>query len=111
MTEGGSLLLDTHCHLVDYPDPEAIVSSLGSAGLAVIAMTAAPSVYARLRVRFQHAPRVRLALGAHPLHVADFPALEWRIFDRYVSEATYIGEIGLDFSSRGAPTRSAQERS
>src|SRR5437867_233497 len=73
-------------------------------------MTVAPSVYRRLRPRFARQPGIRLALGAHPLHVSAFPAIEWRLFDEYVSDTSYIGEVGLDFSSRGVVSRPAQER-
>ena len=101
--------VDTHCHVFQYRDPEVVLASLATADTVVVAMTEAPSVYERLRARVRSHTRVRLALGAHPLLVHRFPALEWELFRRYLETTSYIGEVGLDFSSAGRATRVAQE--
>lgn len=103
------LRLDTHCHLGEYPDPLAVLTG-PAADVLVVAVTQAPSVFRVLRDRLASQRRVRVALGAHPLVVAQFPPLEWRLFAQYLEETTYIGEVGLDFSAQGVPTRAVQEQ-
>jgi TatD DNase family protein len=54
---------------------------------------------------------VRLALGLHPLEVAKVDLVhELRLFARYAAHTSYIGEIGLDLSTEGRPSRTEQER-
>lgn len=105
-----TFLLDTHCHIDQYQDPVEVVRNLESSGVMAIAMTNAPSAFEPLRRRFSGERRLRYALGAHPLHVAAFPELEWRLFQELLKETTYVGEIGLDFSQEGLATRSEQEQ-
>ena len=53
---------------------------------------------------------VRLALGLHPLEVAKVDlAKELALFRSYAGHTSYIGEIGLDFSRDGKPSRAIQE--
>jgi len=101
--------VDTHCHVFQYRDPDAVLASLATTEIFVVAMTEAPSVYERLRTRVRSHKRVRLALGVHPLLVHRFPPLEWELFRRYLETTSYIGEVGLDFSSAGRATRPLQE--
>lgn len=101
-------LLDTHCHLDQFRDPEAVLAGLR--GGVVVAVTTAPSVFAALARRFDRTRGVRIALGAHPHHVAEFPPVEWRLFEKYLPTTHYIGEVGLDFSPRFVGSRDAQVR-
>ena len=101
--------VDTHCHLFQYRDPDAVLASLATTDCLVVAMTEAPSVYQRLRPRARNDAKVRLALGVHPLLVHRFPALEWELLRRYLGTTSYIGEVGLDFSRAGRATRDVQE--
>lgn len=53
---------------------------------------------------------VRLALGLHPLEVAKVDlAKELALFRGYAAHTSYIGEIGLDYSRDGKPSRAIQE--
>jgi TatD DNase family protein len=53
---------------------------------------------------------VRLALGLHPLEVAKVDlANELALFQGYAGHTSYIGEIGLDYSRDGKPSRAIQE--
>lgn len=56
-------------------------------------------------------PVIKLAVGLHPWWVpADEGCLaeELRAFDGTLSETSYVGEVGLDFSKRRIATRDAQ---
>jgi TatD DNase family protein len=53
---------------------------------------------------------VRLALGFHPLDVAQVDlAKELNLFKSYVAHTSYVGEVGLDFSAEGRSSRALQE--
>lgn len=104
------IMLDTHCHIDEYPDPLATVRALDGTPVAVVAVTSTPRAFKALRRRFGSERRVRLALGVHPLRASTLSEADWRAFERCVAEARYVGEVGLDFSSEGRATRAAQER-
>jgi TatD DNase family protein len=100
-------MIDTHCHIDQYPIPETVVQSTELAGILTIAVTNLPSHY-RFAVDNLHGNHyVRPALGFHPLACNKY-AEELPIFLQLVKEADYIGEIGLDFSSAGVATRDQQ---
>jgi TatD DNase family protein len=104
------IMLDTHCHIDEYPDPLAEVRALDGTAVAAVAVTSTPRAFEALRRRFDKEHRVRIALGVHPLRASTLNEADWRIFERRATEARYIGEVGLDFSAEGRATRAAQER-
>lgn len=102
-------LCDTHCHLDAYSDPMAVLREATKADVAVVAVTGDPGAYRLLRTRLGRRPNVEVALGLHPLNVASRPADLARLL-RLLPTATWIGEVGLDFSPAGKPTRRDQAR-
>ncbi len=104
------IMLDTHCHIDEYPDPLAEVRSLDGTAVAAVAVTSTPRGFEALRRRLGSERRVRLALGVHPLRASTLNEADWRVFERCVIETSYVGEVGLDFSPEGRATRTAQER-
>jgi TatD DNase family protein len=103
-------MLDTHCHLDQYPSPLAVARSAERAGITVIAVTHLPSHYEQGRAHVASFKRVRLALGLHPL-LAPQHASELAAFARLLPTTSYVGEIGLDFSQHGRATKDVQIRS
>lgn len=100
-------MLDSHCHLDRFPNPETVAAQAAARGVFVVAMTNLPSHF---EVGLQHArqlKRVRLSLGLHPLAAADH-AREVRGFERCLPSTTFVGEIGLDFSRYGKATAERQ---
>jgi len=100
-------MIDTHCHIDLYDDPIQIANECEKMGIMTIGMTNLPSHFA---LGYQHVRsyrRVRLALGFHPLYVKGHES-ELSLFSRYVEKTSYIGEIGLDFSSEGISSKSLQ---
>lgn len=92
-------LVDFHCHLDLYPDHQAAVQESEDAGVFTLAVTTTPKAWPRnheLALRTRH---VRAALGLHPQLVAE-RAHELDLWDRYLSETRYIGEVGLDAGPR-----------
>ncbi|MDO5790393.1 MAG: TatD family hydrolase [Eggerthella sp.] len=88
------------------PDPgQAKAEATIGVAKGALCRAAAPS---QLAVDF---PFIKLAVGLHPWWVpADEGCLaeELRAFDGTLSETSYVGEVGLDFSKRRIATRDAQ---
>ena len=101
-------MIDTHCHLDIYPDPLAIMRQSEQQGVYVVAMSTTPTRYLRFRPTIQKGSTIRAALGIHPLEAGQVTESEWEIFIAHLSETSYIGEVGLDFSSEGLPSREQQ---
>lgn len=104
------VMLDTHCHIDEYPDPHAEVRALDGTAVAAVAVTSTPRAFEALRRQFSSERRIRIALGVHPMRAAMLNEVDWSIFERHVIKTTYIGEVGLDFSPEGRATGEAQER-
>jgi TatD DNase family protein len=103
-------LVDTHCHLADYPDPIAVVNAASAADVAIVAVTEDPDQYRRLKLRLGSRSDVEVALGLHPLRAVSVRPADLARFLRMVPSAGWIGEVGLDFSPVGVATRKDQLR-
>lgn len=100
-------MIDTHCHIDLYPNPERLLRELDKQGITVISVTNLPSHFEMGLPYFKTLKKIRLALGMHPLyaenHSKEFPA-----FLRLIDVTSYIGEVGLDFSREGLSTKDIQ---
>jgi TatD DNase family protein len=105
-----SALWDTHCHLTGYDRPADVMAEAAEAGVAIVAVSEDPGQYRVLRTRLGRRPGVVSALGMHPLHAASFTPADLARFLRLLPDAPWIGEIGLDLSPVGRPSRRAQLR-
>jgi TatD DNase family protein len=88
-------LVDFHCHLDLFPDHAAAVTEAEKAQVYTLAVTTTPKAWPRnhelaLRTRY-----VRAALGLHPQLVSE-RAGELPLWEEYLPQAKYIGEIGID---------------
>lgn len=110
MVMTGERLRDTHCHVADFRDPVALLHACQAAGTDVVAVTENPDQYRRLRTRLGRRTGVDVALGAHPLRAATLGPHDLARFARHAVEASWIGEVGLDYSRAGAPTARTQRR-
>lgn len=93
------MLLDTHFHLDFFRDvtyQQEFVASLENLGAGVVAQTVRPSDYPR-RVVSRWS-----SLGFHPWFIDENKVeRELEIFSDSLTTTRYVGEVGLDFSSRG----------
>src|SRR5690606_5376999 len=100
-------MIDTHCHIDLYQQPEQVLLECEKSGLTIIAMTNLPSHF---EMGFSHIlpfKKIRMALGMHPLY-ADLHNKEFPLFFKNLHRTSYIGEVGLDFSKEGFPTKEIQ---
>jgi len=102
-------LVDFHCHLDLYPDFPAAVQEAEQAGVFTLAVTTTPRAWPRNQELAQRTKHVRVALGLHPQLVADHEH-ELHLWERYLPEARYIGEVGLDAGPRYYSSFEAQNR-
>ena len=101
------MIIDTHCHYDMMESPKDYISEVERAGNIVIGMTNLPSHF---YMGFEHVRKynkVRLALGFHPQLANDYEN-ELSLFAKYIERTSYIGEIGLDFSSSYISTKDIQ---
>ena len=101
-------MLDTHCHLDLYPDPSRTALNAESSGVFVVCVTNTPSAFLAARPHVRQFRNVRLALGLHPLSADLHTDDELSQFRKLVSDTSFIGEVGLDFSREGRETRDKQ---
>jgi TatD DNase family protein len=104
------MLWDTHCHLDQYERVIEVLETAGASTIGVVAVTNSPGAYRLLRTRLGSRPSVVVALGFHPLNVSSDWQSELARFFRLLPSATFIGEIGLDFSKTGAGSAREQRR-
>lgn len=93
-------LLDTHCHLNAYADPLHVLSSARAANVELVAVTESPDAFRRFRTRLGRVQGVTVALGLHPGSLAASAPGQLQRFLRMLPNADWIGEVGLDYSSR-----------
>lgn len=105
----GPLWVDFHCHLDLYPDHREIINECDLHRVATLTVTTTPKAWSRNRELAANSKLVRVALGLHPQLVSD-RAHEYPLFEKYLSEARYVGEIGLDAGPRFYQSMPLQEK-
>jgi TatD DNase family protein len=101
------MIIDTHCHFDMMPNPELYLKSQEAMTNISIGMTNLPSHFVMGHEHVKTYRYARLALGLHPLYASEKKS-ELRLFSQYINQTSYIGEIGLDFSNEGLPTKEDQ---
>lgn len=88
-------MIDFHCHLDLYPDPIAVRDECVRRGLYILSVTTTPSAWKGTLALAAGNKRIRTGLGLHP-QLAHERQNELVLFDSFLPETRYIGEIGLD---------------
>ena len=88
-------MIDFHAHLDLYPDPLSVVREISVRGMYVLSVTTTPSAWKGTSALVQAGSRVQTALGLHP-QLAHLRFGELDLFDEYLPQVMYVGEIGLD---------------
>lgn len=90
-------LIDYHCHLDLYPDPNRVAQEAARRGVYVLSVTTTPSAFLVTKALAPEGSRIRTALGLHPELVATREH-ELSLFEKLLSQTDYVGEVGLDGS-------------
>jgi TatD DNase family protein len=91
--------VDFHCHLDLYPDHVAAVAECDQIGVHTLAVTTTPKAWPHNYGLASKTKYVRAALGLHPQLVSE-RADEIVLWEKYLPQARYIGEVGLDAGPR-----------
>lgn len=91
--------VDWHCHLDLFPDHQALIVECDRSATATLAITTTPIAFERNVELAAGSSHVRVALGLHPQLVSS-RAKEIALFERLLSRTRFVGEVGLDASSR-----------
>jgi TatD DNase family protein len=91
-------MIDLHCHIDLYPDPRKVVDMCSSRRVFALSVTTTPSAWPGTSSLATNSTTIETALGLHP-QLAGQRYREIALFEKYLPEAKWVGEIGLD----GAP--------
>jgi len=90
-------MIDFHCHLDLFKNPDKIVARIKRAKTYVLSVTTTPKAWFQTKALAKDNERIRTAIGLHP-QLAHERSSELSLFERILSETRYVGEIGLDGS-------------
>lgn len=91
-------LYDTHFHLDLQKNVKAAIEEINANKIYTIAMTNLPVLYEKEKQQYD-SPYIRTALGFHPELVGEYQKHIPLMWEK-LSEARYIGEVGLDFTDK-----------
>jgi TatD DNase family protein len=91
--------VDFHCHPDLFEDFASAVADAEAAGIYTLTVTTTPKAWPRNDELTRTTKHVRAGLGLHPQLIAERPA-EIKLWQEYLPEARYIGEVGLDAGPR-----------
>ena len=103
-------MIDTHCHVDLYDAPLEVANEAETMHVKTIAVTYLPTHFRQAQSHLRTFRYVKPALGLHPLAAKDHEK-ELGLFRSIARQVEFVGEVGLDFSSRGLATKSIQEDS
>ena len=91
-------MIDFHCHLDLYPEPHEVARKCQERDIFVLSVTTTPSAWRGTQLLGESRDNIHTALGLHPQLAAERRS-ELGLFETYLPETRFVGEIGLD----GAP--------
>lgn len=94
-----SKLIDTHFHLDYYKDHKMLYEQINLLQQYTLCMTASPGVYVSCKKLYPETKYLKFALGFHP-QAEELSMQDFTNFKKLFHTANYIGEVGLDFSSK-----------
>ncbi|MBE9045547.1 TatD family hydrolase [Pleurocapsales cyanobacterium LEGE 10410] len=90
-------MIDMHCHLDLYPNFQQVIKRCEKQKIYVLSVTTTPKAWHGTKAISKNCERIKTSLGLHP-QLAHERHKEIYLFDDFISDAKYVGEIGLDGS-------------
>jgi TatD DNase family protein len=103
-------LVDLHCHLDLFPDYERAIEQAEQAAVHTVAVTTTPRAWPRNHELMSGLRYVTPALGLHPQLIGETAEKELQLWDKYLSQTSFVGEIGLDAGRAYAASLPQQQR-
>lgn len=100
--------MDLHTHLDLYPNALEILSKVNSENRFTLAVTTSPRAWLASKKIFSGYGNIKVALGLHPEIVTE-KYNELDLLLASISQADFIGEIGIDGSARYVNSLAKQE--
>lgn len=100
--------MDTHMHFDLYEERINVLDYIEKLKLYTIAVTNLPDLYERYLPLTANKKYVRIALGFHP-ELAQQYAHQIETFDRCLFTTRFVGEIGLDYTTKDGTSRATQD--
>lgn len=101
-------MIDLHTHLDLYPNALDILGQVNKENHFTLAVTTSPRAWLATSQVFKGHENIKVALGLHP-EVADQKSNELDLLLSSIHKADFIGEVGIDGSSRYLKTFEKQE--
>jgi TatD DNase family protein len=101
-------MIDFHCHLDLYPKALSILPEVVRKNEFTLVVTTSPRAWLATSKVFSDYNNIHVALGMHP-EVIESKSNEQKLLLSSIAEAKFIGEIGIDGSSRYLNTIHMQE--
>lgn len=90
------MLLDAHCHIDLFKNPERVVQDTEHSGVHTLAMSNTPAMFEATRSNTANARHILPCLGIHPGTVAKMGQTWLADFRRLSSQTWFVGEVGID---------------
>ena len=100
-------LIDTHFHLDFYRDHKFWYDQINELRQHTLCVTNSPEVFISCKRLYPETKYVKFALGYNPQISASTP-FNKKLFLSQLGSTKYIGEVGLDFSSKNLCSKAAQ---
>lgn len=101
-------MIDFHCHLDLYQNSLALLPKVAERNIFTLVVTTSPRAWAKTSQIFAGYNNIKVAVGLHPEIVAK-KANEQALLISFIPKSQFIGEVGIDGSSRYKETIPAQE--
>jgi TatD DNase family protein len=92
-------LVDFHCHIDLYPEYRRLIDTCERENMFTLAVTTTPRAWPQNRDLMRQKKNIFPALGLHPQLIRKDSRQDLILWEKYLPEAKYVGEVGIDASN------------